>query len=129
MIVKSDNYFNQIKEISDNKKVLLSKSPFTNTIVYLESDKVLGFLIYDVIYEKVEIIYIFTHKNCRRKHIAYNLLSYLINEVKEKDNITLEVNIKNNSAISLYRKFGFKEVAKRKGYYNGIDGILMEKKL
>jgi ribosome modulation factor len=26
----------------------------------------------------------------------------------------------------LYKKFGFLEVAKRRGYYNGVDGILME---
>ena len=27
----------------------------------------------------------------------------------------------------LYKKFGLREVAIRKGYYNGIDGILMER--
>ena len=46
---------------------------------------------------------------------------------KEKP-ITLEVNENNLPAISLYKKYGFKEVAKRKGYYSGIDAILMEKK-
>ena len=41
--------------------------------------------------------------------------------------ITLEVNINNTIALNLYKKFNFKEVAIRKGYYNGIDAILMER--
>ena len=41
-------------------------------------------------------------------------------------NITLEVNKENTYAIKLYKKVGFKEVAIRKNYYDGVDGILME---
>ena len=41
--------------------------------------------------------------------------------------ITLEVNKNNIPALNLYKKFEFKEVAIRKGYYQGIDGILMER--
>ena len=48
--------------------------------------------------------------------------------IKENKDITLEVNIKNSIAIKLYKNFGFEEKAIRKGYYNGIDGILMERK-
>ena len=33
----------------------------------------------------------------------------------------------NDSAIHLYEKYGFEKKAIRKGYYNGIDGILMER--
>ena len=59
MILESNNYYKEIEEISDNKTVIKSDSPFTHTLVYLENNKVIGFLIYDVLYEKVEIIYIF----------------------------------------------------------------------
>ena len=40
---------------------------------------------------------------------------------------TLEVKINNYIAINLYQKYGYKKVAIRKGYYNGVDGILMER--
>ena len=43
-------------------------------------------------------------------------------------NISLEVNVNNIPAIKLYKKNGFIEKAIRKGYYQGIDGILMERK-
>ena len=39
--------------------------------------------------------------------------------------ISLEVRENNYPAIRLYKKFNFSERAIRKGYYQGIDGILM----
>ena len=50
-----------------------------------------------------------------------------LTETVDKD-ITLEVRKDNIPALKLYKEFNFKEVAIRKGYYNGIDGILMERK-
>ena len=42
--------------------------------------------------------------------------------------ITLEVKRKIISvAYHLYKKYGFKKVAIREKYYQGLDGILMEK--
>ncbi len=43
-------------------------------------------------------------------------------------NITLEVNVNNSAAISLYKKYKFEICALRKGYYNGQDGYLMIRK-
>ena len=54
------------------------------------------------------------------------MLQYLID--KEKKNITLEVKKDNYSAIKVYESKDFKHIAVRKGYYNGIDGLLMERK-
>ena len=53
-------------------------------------------------------------------------MEYMINNVDK--NITLEVKNDNTPAIKLYKRYGFKEVATRKGYYQGTDGILMERK-
>ena len=62
--------------------------------------------------------------------IGTKLINYVIDKYKEKcKNITLEVRKDNEKAIKLYKKVGFIEKAIRKNYYNGIDGILMEKEL
>lgn len=46
------------------------------------------------------------------------------------NNITLEVNENNLSAIKLYNKFVFEEVGIRKNYYDGkYNAILMNKKI
>lgn len=129
MIIETNEYYEQIKNISDNKSILDRKSPFTHTLVYLIDNRVVGFAIYDVMYEKVELIYIFVRKDCRNKRIATKLLDSLISSVNDKENITLEVNINNVGAIKLYEKAGFEKRSIREKYYNGIDGILMEKKL
>ena len=48
--------------------------------------------------------------------------------IKKDKDITLEVKQTNEIAIKLYKKYSFKQVAIRKGYYNNIDGLLMERK-
>ena len=119
----------------ENSKVLspefvekeLKSNPFGNFLVYKKENTVIAYLYYSLIYDRIEINQIEVLSEERRKNIGSSLLKYLI-ENNNKD-ITLEVRINNYPAINLYKKFGFKEVAIRKGYYNGIDGILMERKI
>jgi len=129
MIIETEKYNNEIEIISDNKNVLKGNNPFTHTLVYLDNEEVAGFIKYDVIYEKVELIYIFVCKYCRNKGIATKLLKSLIHKVRDKENITLEVRTDNDVAIKLYNNFDFKVIAIRKNYYDNCDGYLMEKKL
>ena len=82
-------------------------------------------------FERFELSYIEVRSEFRNKKVGSKMLEYLIalGEKNKIVNITLEVNITNNNAIKLYEKYGFVKVAIRKGYYNGIDGILMERKM
>lgn len=112
----------------DEKTVLndLNTNPFAKYLILLENDKVIGYLYYSDIYERAEINQIEIleiHRNCGKASL---LLGELIKNV-DKD-ITLEVKKDNYPAVRLYEKFNFKQVAIRKGYYQGIDGILMERK-
>ena len=119
----------------ENNKILspeivekeLKSNPFGNFLVYRKDNIIIGYLYYSLIYDRIEINQIEVLKEERRKKIGSNLLQYLIDN--NKNNITLEVKIDNYPAINLYKKYGFKEVAIRKGYYEGIDGILMERKI
>ena len=58
-------------------------------------------------------------------------MNHMLNLCKEKqcENITLEVRIDNDIAISLYEKFQFKKIAIRKNYYQTKDAWLMERKM
>ena len=100
--------------------------PFAHYLVYKDKNKIIGFLYYSEIYERIEINQIEVEEKYRRQQIGTKLLEFLC---KKEKNITLEVKKDNIPAIKLYEKFDFKEVAIRKGYYQGIDGILMEKKI
>ncbi len=124
MISCDNKYLKYIVDISD-KKDIIDNSPFKKFYVYLLDEEIVSFLIYDDIYDRIEITYIYTVDKYRGKGYAYKLIEYLINNYKTYSNITLEVNEKNIKAINLYKKIGFKCISIRKNYYNGDDGILM----
>lgn len=112
-----------------NKKNVIEEfenNPFCKFLILKEKDEIIGYLYYSDIYERAEINQFEInkiHRNCGKG----NLLLKKMIEIVEKD-ITLEVKMDNFPAISLYEKNGFERKAIRKGYYNGIDGILMERK-
>ncbi len=117
-----DNSFISKEYIS---KELLS-NPFGKILILKENNEIIGYLYYSDIYERCEINQFeinSIHRNCGKGNL---LLNYLINHVKK--DITLEVKEDNTPAIKVYLKNGFIKKAIRKGYYNGVDGILMERK-
>ena len=106
-------------------------SPYVKYIEYIEEDKILGYLKYSLIYDRMEIDNVFVEQEYRGQKIGNKLMSYLISVAIENrvDNITLEVRVSNDIARNLYKKFNFNEVAIRKYYYGDEDAILMEKQV
>lgn len=132
MIIKVDK-LDQLQALSRNQSLIsietmehdLQVNPFGRYLLELENDKIIGYLYYSDIYDRAEINQIeveVSHRNCGK---ATKLLQKML-ELVEKS-ITLEVKKDNIPAISLYKKFGFQEKAIRQGYYQGVDGILMER--
>lgn len=104
----------------------LENNPFAKILILKENDEIVAYIYYSDIYERAEINQIEVnkiHRNCGKGNF---LLNYMIDLLKK--NITLEVKEDNYSAIKLYEKNKFEKKAIRKGYYNGIDGILYERK-
>ena len=102
-------------------------NPFAKYLIYKENRNIVGYLYYSDIYERIEINQIEVEASNRNCGKGSMLLKKLIDNVDKS--ITLEVKKDNIPAIKLYEKFNFKAKAIRKGYYNGIDGILMERKV
>ena len=120
-MITSTKDYSYLNTLSNYK---ITDNAFNNVIIYKEDNQILGYLDYSIMYERGEINYIFVLEQYRSKGIASKLLEYMINNTKVEE-ISLEVNKDNSNAIKLYRKYNFKEVGIRKGYYNGVDGILM----
>jgi ribosomal-protein-alanine N-acetyltransferase len=114
---------NLIKEDTITKD--LEINPFGKYLFYVEDKKIIGYIYYSDIYDRAEINQIevdVSHRNCGKASILLKKAIELVDK-----SITLEVKIDNFPAIHLYEKYGFEKKAIRKGYYNGIDGILMER--
>ena len=125
------------KELDYNISDLYSKykenyspiiSEFTKKYSYTVDNENAGFIIFDIIYDRCEIIDVYTVEKFRNMGIATKLINEIINDY-EINNITLEVSVDNCVAIKLYEKLGFKSVALRKEYYNGTDSFLMLKEV
>lgn len=116
---QNNNSFVDLKELEKE----LSQNPFGKILVYKKNNRIIAYLYYSEIYERVEINDIEVEEQYRNMGIGTELLNKLT-EIVQKS-ISLEVRINNYNAIKLYKKFGFQEKAIRKGYYQGIDGILM----
>ena len=125
-LLTKDNYY----DLNDNflsydyLKKEFENNPFAKFLVLLEENKLIGYLYYSDIYDRIEINQFEVKEEYRTKGNGDLLLKELI---KSNKDITLEVRESNVPAISLYKKNKFKEVSKRKNYYNGEDGILMER--
>ncbi len=124
LINKLEHTFNYvlsdiIKDFHDN--------PYSHYIVYKYKDKIYGYINYYLIYDRIEIANFNVVESFQNMGIGTKLLEYLIDKYKDKKNITLEVRCDNAKAINLYTKMGFKVVSTRASYYNGVDGLLMER--
>lgn len=100
------------------------ESHLNNGKVFTLGEKeIYSYVFYYESLEFIEILRIGTKKEFRRRGIATQILSYIINLNKP---ILLEVHEENLAARKLYGKFGFSEISVRKKYYSdGKSAIVM----
>ncbi len=103
------------------------KNMMDNHIFFvLSNNKInLGFIIFLVVDENVELIKIGIIKKYRQKGFASYFLTEVIKTINFKK-MFLEVSTNNIPAIKLYQKLGFYQINTRKSYYeNGSDAIVL----
>ena len=111
---------------------LLAQGSIELLLVY-QSDKIVGYCLYQTVFEQAEILRIGTHPSYQRQGIAAQLLIALNKELKANNvnSLLLEVREDNSPAISLYEQQGFLLIHRRKGYYQqpqqtAIDALIMQ---
>ncbi len=111
---------------------LLEQDSIDLLVVY-QSDKIVGYCLYQVIFEQAEILRIGTHPDYQRQGIASQLFTALNKELQDNkvESLMLEVRADNIPAIALYERQGFDVIHKRKGYYSqpnqsAIDALIMQ---
>lgn len=121
LLIKDDfNNHNNTNEILDSNVRFL--------YVYEEDNLIKGFIEIEKHFEVIDIINIAVLEEHQNKNIATMLINYIVinNEIEK---MILEVKETNTKAIKFYLKNGFKEINRRKKYYDGIDAIIMERSI
>lgn len=92
-----------------------------------ENGEIVGFLALRMAADVCEILNLAVLPSCCRKGIGFRLLAHALREVKARGakTLTLEVNVTNVPAISLYTKAGLRELGRREKFYNAKDDALI----
>jgi ribosomal-protein-alanine N-acetyltransferase len=106
---------------------------FTFPAVVRLDGKLVGHFCLWKIENELQIANIAVDKEHRRQGIAQKLMEWVIQQALKQQckSVTLDVRVSNLIALTLYRKFGFEQIGRRKNYYRFPveDAIIMEKKL
>lgn len=99
-----------------------------------EGNKVIGYCLYQMLFEQAEILRIGTHPDYQRQGIASQLFATLNSELMNNnvESLLLEVRADNAPAIALYKQQNFAVIHKRKGYYQvphqpALDALIMQR--
>lgn len=131
-MIRKINNINLIESIVKQIfSINITPTIYSEIIIYEQNDKIVGFCLYDLIFERCEIEYIGVLEKYRNQKVASRLIEYIIDDAKKHNalNISLEVNINNNAALKLYKKYDFNIVSIRKNYYKKDDAYLMIKEI
>ncbi len=97
-------------------------------------NKVVGYCLYQILFEQAEILRIGVHPNHQRQGIASQIFAKLNIALigSRVESLLLEVRADNAPAIALYEQQEFIIIHKRKGYYQvphqpAIDALIMQR--
>ena len=117
---------------------LLGQDSINMLVVYEKegrvNNKVMGYCLYQVVFEQAEILRIGTHPDYQRQGLASQVFAKLNAELmsNQVESLLLEVRADNFAAIALYEQQGLAVIHRRKGYYHSsnepaIDALIMQR--
>lgn len=131
MMIENDLFTSPWKK-SDYEYEIKS-NPYSKYYVLEENSVIIGYIGIWIIFDIAQITTIGVSKDYQGNGLSNILINKAIEEANSAncDNISLEVRVSNDVAISLYKKHGFINVNTRKAYYsdNFEDAYLMVKPL
>lgn len=126
-----DGYLREI-DSSNSYLVGLHLSETKDSPHQFIASNMIGFACLWSIINEAHITLLAIHPEYRRQSFGQLLLLNLLTDAiaRKLEWATLEVNVNNSDAISLYQKFGFEVVGTRKGYYQatGEDALILWRK-
>jgi ribosomal-protein-alanine N-acetyltransferase len=108
----------------------LTDHPFSYLYVARNNKgKILGYICYWLVFDEMNVLNLAVDKDLRQKGFGSALLKFVLKDGADRgaQTVNLEVRRSNRAAIELYEKFGFRQAAVRKNYYENPeeDAMLM----
>jgi len=90
----------------------------------IKDKQLIGYALLSIAVEEAHILNICISPSLQKMGYATKFVKELFNIAREKQaaNIFLEVRPTNEAAVKLYGRLGFKEIGRRKGYYQAKEG-------
>ena len=118
---------------SENSVASELHNPLSFWLVAVEDDAVAGYIGSQSVMGESDMMNVAVHPDYRRKGYAEALVLALCDELKERGNTTLalEVRASNEPAKALYEKLGFTLAGRRPNYYRNPreDALILKKAL
>lgn len=120
-------------------------TPFTENLFRMELDldvahlyvartspaekNIVGYVDFWRVGSEIHVITIAVVPSFRRRGIGSVLIDFVLDDARKNriEQISLDVRPSNEAAIALYRRYGFAEIGRRKGYYqdNNEDALVL----
>jgi ribosomal-protein-alanine N-acetyltransferase len=101
----------------------------SNLWALISEQRICAYICFWMFDKEIHILNFAVHPQKRRQGLGRDLLAMVIDAGAARgiENIWLEVRPTNGPALSIYKKFGFNDVGRRKGYYSDSqeDAIIM----
>lgn len=111
----------------------LAARPRRDYVVAQEDEKILGYAGLDLAGESADVMTIAVDPAARGLGLGVALLRELLERALRSgaSQVLLEVRADNAAAIGLYERHGFREVHRRRGYYQpgSVDALILKKEL
>ena len=131
--IENVSFPNPWREMTFKGEIYNQPISFPFVIVYKPHKKVIGYIVFWQIKERMQINNIAIHPDYRRMGIAEAVLQQVLSEVRMGGTkfITLEVRPSNIAARTLYNKLGFDVMGIKENYYHDPPepALVMGKKL
>lgn len=108
----------------------LNDNPYSKMFVLENNEEIIGYLGIWITFELCQITTIGVDLKYQGRGYGDYLMKKCYQEAFENncETISLEVRVSNQKAINLYKKHGFYQISKRKGYYDdGEDAYVLAK--
>ena len=116
---------------SENSIATELTNPLSAWLVAMDGQMLAGYVGSQSVMGESDMMNIAVSPQYRRQGVAQALVEALVAHLKERENIslTLEVRVSNAPAIALYEKLGFVQVGRRPNYYRSPkeDALILKK--